>query len=78
MFWSPVRRIESCFGDVASKGRRVLRLNRPLRSVVPQAVGGNKEYVGEGDVDDSALPADMKVEWVRVYQTPEQSRDNPT
>lgn len=39
---------------------------------VSQAIGGNADYVGDDPVDDSALPAHMMVDWVRVYQTPEQ------
>lgn len=34
--------------------------------------------MGDDPVDDSALPAEMVVDWIRVYQTPEQYGAGPT
>ena len=33
--------------------------------------------MGEGSINDSALPATMHVDWVRVYQTPEDFGEGP-
>lgn len=33
--------------------------------------------MGEEDIDDSVLPATMTVDWVRVYQTPEDYGEGP-
>lgn len=41
-----------------------------------QAIGGNDEFVGSGAVDDTVLPAEMQVDFVRVYQSPEMSGDD--
>eukprot|EP00903_Cladosiphon_okamuranus_P018231 g16770.t1 len=44
--------------------------------VLNMAFGGNDEFVGSGQVDDSVLPARMEVDFVRVYQSPEMFEDD--